>query len=100
MVRENPFFAVTMYDDTIAAIATPLGEGALGIVRLSGPRAHGIAQEVFSKRLRDHRAVVGNIVDRGAAETVDETVALYFAAPRSYTREDMVEFTCHGGPIP
>lgn len=89
-----------MYEDTIAAIATPPGEGALGIVRLSGPDAKTIAQQLFSKQLRDHRAVLGRVVDPVRGETVDEAMALYFAAPRSYTREDMVEFTCHGGPIP
>src|SRR5688572_21720973 len=88
-----------MYNDTIAAIATPLGEGALGVVRLSGPDAKDIAQTVFSAPLADHHAVFGRLIDQ-SGDLVDEAIALYYAAPRSYTREHMVEFTCHGGPIP
>lgn len=86
-----------MYDDTIAAIATPIGEAALGIVRLSGPKAKAIAQSVFSNRLRDHRVVYGKVRDQETI--VDEAMAVYLAAPHTYTRDDMVEFSCHGGAV-
>ncbi len=86
-----------MYDDTIAAIATAPGEAALGIVRLTGPDALAIGQQAFSSRLRDHAVVPGHLLDAG--KPVDEAMGVYLKAPRSYTREDMVEFTCHGGRV-
>ena len=86
-----------MYDDTIAAIATAQGEAALGIVRLSGPESFSIGQHSFSAKLRDHQAVPGHLLSAG--KPVDEAMAVYLKAPRSYTREDMVEFTCHGGRV-
>ena len=89
-----------MYNDTIAAIATPLGEGGIGIVRLSGPEALAIAEKVFSEKLADHRVVHGRIVDPAKNETVDEVLACYMAAPHTYTAEDVVEINCHGGPMP
>lgn len=88
-----------MYADTIAAIATPPGLGALGIVRLSGGDAPAIARRVFNRRLRDHVAVHGRLRDPADGGVVDEAVATWFAAPRSYTREDVVELCCHGGPV-
>lgn len=89
-----------MYSDTIAAIATPLAEAALGMVRLSGPDAQSIARRVFSGRLEDRRVAHGWLRDPTSGEVVDEAMAVFMAAPRTYTREDMVEFTCHGGPLP
>ncbi|MBI2886129.1 MAG: tRNA uridine-5-carboxymethylaminomethyl(34) synthesis GTPase MnmE [Chloroflexi bacterium] len=88
-----------MYQDTIAAIATPLGEAALGIVRLSGAQARPIAQRVFSGRLRDRRVVYGHLRDPATGELVDEAMATYLAAPRTYTREDMVDLSCHGSGL-
>ena len=89
-----------MYQDTITAIATPMGESALGIVRLSGPEALPIAHRVFSRPLRNRRLVLGHLLDPRSGEVVDETMAAYLAAPHTYTREDMVEFSCHGGALP
>ena len=89
-----------MYQDTVAAIATPLGAGALGVVRLSGPQALAVARRVFRGGLRDHHAEYGRLIDPASATPVDEVIAVYFKAPRSYTREDMVEFSCHGGAVP
>jgi len=89
-----------MYDDTIAAISTPLGEGGIGIVRLSGAEALAIAGKIFSGKLEDHRAVHGYITDPNTGEPVDETMACYMAAPHTYTAEDTVEINCHGGPMP
>ncbi len=89
-----------MYDDTIAAIATPLGEGGLGVIRLSGKDAKRLAERLFGKSLRDRRLVHGYITDPLTGERVDEVMVAYMAAPRSYTREDVVEISCHGGPMP
>ncbi|MDY6907136.1 MAG: tRNA uridine-5-carboxymethylaminomethyl(34) synthesis GTPase MnmE [Chloroflexota bacterium] len=89
-----------MYQDTIVAIATPIGEGGIGIVRLSGGEARAIAAQVFPHRLEDRRMVYGHIVDPESGEVIDEALACYMAAPHSYTREDVVELNCHGGPLP
>jgi len=89
--------------DTIGAIATPQGEGALSIIRLSGPDALGVADRVFrgAERILDAPANTvhyGRVVDAGG-RTVDETLATVFRAPRSFTGEDSVEFCCHGGML-
>jgi tRNA modification GTPase len=89
-----------MYNDTIAAIATPLGEGGIGIVRLSGAEALSIASKVFSGKLTDHCVMHGKIVNPQTREIVDEVLACYMAAPHTYTAEDVVEINCHGGPMP
>ncbi len=88
--------------DCIAAIATPPGRGALGIVRLSGADALVVADRVFRPRrgaaLAARRAwtvVLGSIVDE--MDIVDEALATVFHAPQSYTTEEMVELSCHGG---
>jgi tRNA modification GTPase len=88
------------FDDTIAAIATPLGTGGLGVIRLSGPGALAVAARVFrSARPLDavpsHTVVPGRVVDRD--ETLDQALASVFRSPRSYTGEDVVELSCHGG---
>ena len=88
-----------MYQDTIVAIATPLGEGALGVVRMSGTEAFAIAGRVFSGRLEDHHVVYGHLREPNTGALVDQAMGVYLAAPQSYTREDMVEFTCHGGAL-
>ena len=93
-----------MYQDTIAAIATAVGEGGVGIVRVSGPEAAAIAGRVFRRarggaaRLPSHRLVYGLIVDPETGATIDEALAVRMAAPHSYTREEVVELHCHGGP--
>jgi tRNA modification GTPase len=92
-----------MRTDTIAAIATPPGEGGIGIVRVSGSEAFPIAERLFrrrggSKPLQSHRAYFGVIVDPAAGETLDRALLLPFRAPRSYTGEDVAEFHCHGSP--
>ena len=95
-----------MLDDTIAAISTPIGEGGVGIVRLSGPRALEIAQGLFCRRsgradtLRSHRLYYGHVHDPATGEAVDEVLLAYMRAPHTYTREDVVEINCHGGPLP
>ncbi|MBI2955099.1 MAG: tRNA uridine-5-carboxymethylaminomethyl(34) synthesis GTPase MnmE [Chloroflexi bacterium] len=102
-----------MVNDTIAAISTPVGEGGIGIVRLSGDEALGILRKVFvrkgprrdasgdhSRPLGPWRVHYGHIVDPSDGETVDEVLAVHMAAPNTYTREDVVEISCHGGAIP
>lgn len=89
-----------MYQDTIAAISTPIGEGGIGIVRLSGQGSCSIAARLFNKRLSDRRLVYGHIIDPDLSEVVDEVLVAYMAAPHTYTREDIVEINCHGGIVP
>jgi tRNA modification GTPase len=88
--------------DTIAAIATPPGAGGLGIVRLSGREARAVAESFLRFRTGQAwppwRAVMAEVLDEGGV-TVDEAVVTYFAAPRSYTAEDVVEISCHGSPV-
>lgn len=86
--------------DTIAALATPVGAGAIAVIRISGPQAIACADKVFrgNAKLRDAvpgRVLRGAIVDRDAA--VDEVLVTVFRAPRSYTGEDVVEISGHGG---
>lgn len=91
--------------DTIAAIATPPGVGGIGIVRVSGPDAFVIGWQIFqSARETDdlpasHMLTYGHIVDPESEETIDEVLAVFMRAPRTYTREDVVEIHAHGGPL-
>lgn len=94
-------------DDTIAAISTPLGEGGIGIVRLSGKDAISIADRVFhspkGKTLsasKSHRITYGFVKDPSANDTVDEVLVSVMRSPNTYTREDIVEINCHGGMVP
>ena len=88
------------FDDTIAAIATPYGQGAISIVRLSGKEAFAIVKKIFISeqdfdQAENWKAIFGKIVHGN--RMVDEAVVLKYQAPHSYTREDMVEINCHGG---
>ncbi len=96
----NAILNLAMYQDTIAAISTPLGEGGIGIVRLSGDNARGIAGKVFNNPLSDHQLSYGYITDPETGNAIDEVLVSYMAAPRTYTREDIVEISCHGGIVP
>lgn len=91
-------------DDTIAAIATPPGEGGIGIVRLSGPAAITIVHSIFvSSRGRDIRTARGRVFHgtvRDGRGTIDEVLVHVMRAPHSYTAEDVVEINGHGGPAP
>lgn len=88
-----------MHDrDTIAAIATAAGRGGIGIVRLSGPRAKEIAERICGRTLEPRRAQRARFRDR-AGEILDDGIALLFAAPASYTGEDVVELQAHGSPV-
>ena len=89
------------WDDTIVALATPPGVGAIGVIRLSGSAALVIADRLFlSKKISEqpsHTLQVGVLTHQGRA--LDEVVVSIFKNPRSYTGEDVVEFSCHGSPF-
>ncbi|KYD17526.1 tRNA uridine-5-carboxymethylaminomethyl(34) synthesis GTPase MnmE [Saccharococcus caldoxylosilyticus] len=92
--------------DTIVAISTPMGEGAIAIVRLSGDEAIAIADRIFKspsgKRLKDvpsHTIHYGHIVDPDNGQTVEEVMVSVMRAPKTFTREDVVEINCHGGLV-
>src|ERR1700684_141911 len=92
---------VVYQNETIVAIATPPGRGAIGIVRLSGPEASRIAQPMLRLRnpLAHAQARFADVVDLESQERLDEAVVTYFAAPHSYTGEDVVEVAAHGSPV-
>ena len=96
-----------MLGDTIAAVATPLGEGGVGIIRLSGWAALEVAERLFKAKYarnwrarRNYRLHYGHIVDPETGSTVDEVLLAVMRAPHSYTREDVVEIHAHGGIVP
>jgi tRNA modification GTPase len=93
-----------MLDDTIAAIATPLGEGGLAVIRISGPQTLEVADRSFlpvGKNSRKPGDATSHTIHYGkvmrAGRQVDEVLLAVMRAPRTYTREDVVEITCHGG---
>ena len=85
-------------DDTIVAIATAPGAGGVGIVRLSGADARAIGERICGRRLRVRAAQYARFTDAHGG-TLDDGIALYFAAPASFTGEDVVELQGHGGPV-
>lgn len=93
-------------DDTICALATPPGTGGLGVIRLSGPSAFAIADAVtVSPRNTPSASYAGHTLHRAkvmdtGGETIDDVLLAVFHAPRSYTGEDVVEVSAHGGPVP
>ena len=93
-----------MQQDTIAAIATPPGEAGIAVIRISGPEAIAVADRVYQgkNRLKDvdsHTIHYGYIVDPTSGERLDEVLVTVMKAPRTYTREDVVEVNCHGGLV-
>src|SRR5688500_14899316 len=98
-----------MYTDTIAAVATPPGEGGIATVRMSGPQSAQILARIFRPPtggsvqpddFSSHRLIFGAITDPATGEKVDEVLAVLMRAPHTYTREDVVEIDCHGGAAP
>jgi len=87
-----------MANETIAAIATPPGRGGIGIIRVSGPAAPDIAKTISGKSPKARDATLCRFVD-GDNEAIDEGILIYFAAPDSFTGEDVVELQGHGGPV-
>lgn len=99
--------AGAFYDgDTIAALATPAGPGGIGILRISGPQAGVVAGRLFAPadprldpaRLPERQMVLGRLLDPASGQALDQVLAVRFAAPRSYTTQEVVEVQCHGGP--
>ncbi len=87
-----------MLEDTIAAVSTPPGAGAIGIVRLSGSEALPIARKLFNgPEPVSHRATLGMLKDPHSDQPLDQALLLYMQAPRSFTGQDIVELHCHGG---
>jgi len=88
--------------DTIVAISTPPGRGGLGVIRISGPRARPIAESFLqfpkAECWQPWQARLARLVDADG-RVIDEAVAAFFAKPRSYTAEDVVEISCHGAPV-
>lgn len=93
-------------DDTIAAISTPLGEGGVGIVRLSGKDSIEIVEKIFCSpknrsltNSKSHRVIYGYIKDPTTGKEIDEVLVVIMRSPYSYTKEDVAEINCHGGMI-
>jgi len=85
-------------NDTIVAISTPYGFGGIGVVRLSGPAALSISQNIFSGKIEKSRnAYFGFVFDPRTGKKIDAGIVIYFKAPHSYTGEDVVELQLHGG---
>jgi tRNA modification GTPase len=92
--------------DTIAAISTPMGEGAIAIVRLSGEDALGIAEQLFQsvsgkkiKEVSSHTIHYGHIIDPDTSEMAEEVMMSVMKGPKTFTKEDVVEINCHGGLV-
>lgn len=95
-------------NDTIAAIATPYGSGGIGVIRISGPKAFGIASKLFSKRknrpevcsdLASHKVYHGYIFNLKNNDVIDEVLLFSMKGPSSYTAEDVIEIQAHAGTI-
>lgn len=93
--------SITKEFDTIAAISTPLGEGAIGIVRLSGTKALDIAKSIFKGKdlttVASHTLNYGHIIKPSTGEVIDEVMVSVMLAPKTFTREDVIEINTHGG---
>lgn len=92
--------------DTICAIATPIGEGGIAIIRISGEKALEIADKIFVgknkkdiKEMKTYTMRYGTIVDLDTKEIIDDVILSYMKGPRSYTGENVVEVNCHGGVV-
>ncbi len=92
--------------DTIAAIATPIGEGGVAIIRISGENALKIASKIFKPKndydinnMKTYTMKYGNVLDLESKEIIDEVILSYMKAPSSYTGENVVEINCHGGVV-
>lgn len=92
------------HGDTIAAIATPVGAGGIGIIKISGPRAEDVVRNIFRPRnpivyFQSHYLYYGHIVDPANGEVIDEVLLSLMRRPHTYTREDVAEINCHSGYI-
>ena len=89
-------------DDTITAIATPVGPAGIGIIRISGPRSYDIAAKLFRPKkpageIQSHRLYLGHLHDPLSGHMIDEVLLSFMKAPHSYTREDVIEINSHSG---
>ncbi|MDY6854173.1 MAG: tRNA uridine-5-carboxymethylaminomethyl(34) synthesis GTPase MnmE [Thermodesulfobacteriota bacterium] len=89
-------------EDTIAAIATPIGMGGIGIIKISGPKSFQIAQRIFRSKhhpfsLQSHQLHYGEVIDTKDGSSIDEVLISFMRKPLSYTKEDVVEINCHSG---
>lgn len=91
-------------EDTIAAIATPPGEGGIGIIRISGENAQNVLTKIFvpanPSSIENRKMSYGTIVDPSSGQVIDEVLSVYMKGPKTYTVEDVVEINCHGGMVP
>ena len=85
-------------DDTIAALATAPGVGAIAVIRVSGPKARDIARELTGREPRPRSADLRTLRD-GSGATLDRGLVLFFPSPSSFTGEDVIELHCHGGLV-
>lgn len=98
---------MTFFDETIAAISTAPGVGAIAVVRLSGPQSLNLARKIFRQPksltaepdFKPNHAMHGFVIDPATGEMIDEVVITTFMAPHTYTGEDLAEISCHGGPV-
>ncbi len=93
-----------MFEDTIIAISTPFGYGGIGVVRLSGEKSLSIAKNIFQPKnnketIKTRKAVLGTVFNPETNEIFEEALLTFFSSPNSYTKEDMVELSCHGSPV-
>jgi tRNA modification GTPase len=94
----------SLASDTIAAISTPMGEGGIAVIRVSGPESIACVERIFSSKHKlsevpSHTVHYGYIVHPDTKERVEEVLVTVMRAPRSFTREDVVEVSCHGGIV-
>jgi len=87
-----------LFEDTIAAIATPFGKGGVAIIRISGPQSSDIAQQLSSRKPQDRKALFTSFYD-ASNHIIDSGICIYFKGPNSYTGEDVVEVQGHGGIV-
>lgn len=92
-------------DGTIVAISTPPGTGGIAVIRISGKDSLTIAERIFKGKsspnsIESHRVIYGRIIDPGTGEEIDDVLLIVMHAPKTYTGEDTVEISCHGGIVP
>ena len=90
--------------DTIAAIATPMGEGGIGIIRVSGPDAIVIVDKIYKGKIKlstvdSHTIHYGHLIEPSTGTIQEEVMVSVMKAPRTFTKEDVVEINCHGGIV-
>jgi tRNA modification GTPase len=95
---------MTDISDTIAAVSTPMGIGGIAIIRVSGPEAESVTRKVFRPGkakfpLESHKMHFGRVVDPETGNMIDQVLCCFMPEPHSYTRENVVEFHCHGGAM-